>query len=1099
MSRKTKNDGIHLLKGSTILVSSLLLLASASSASANPGNGRRAEFRELRRQNPDMNRSALRERLNENRRRGDNTRVQVLPLVQGRDEIVNCVLQPSWLPKTMNHRDIRARGQSSQADSNGFKIELRKGLDLDLNSDSRNIVLGKNLFRDFESVRITIGDKEKTLGAGCQVSAAEYVAVKQVLAAGSQQISINEAGCATGGEVDLSALTAKHDVLRAANFVVAANVTTYGDFSKHSDFRLLGDLDNYGTIHALSTDGSVKHGTIAADNINNTTGATIHSDVDLTLEATGSLKNEGIISSNGSLTLTASTSVDNIGTIRAAGNVNLATPTVHNRGLTESRTGDININGDFDTNIDNTKGTLSAINGAINVRTPGYAGHFSSTVNGGDLLSKELNLNSGSGLASVSVNQLTGMVNETGNAAHVLAATTDLNIGTVCLTGDPTFFNSQGGISITGDITVSEALVIAGAGDISVSSNVDILAGNSNQGFDITLIAGAAITPVSGSDSPTVPPGTTGAISLSGKASKTGGSILLGNNVTVSAIADEAAPVGDNNGANINMFALAGKATGSGLIDLKAASIFTGGFGNGSNGNVVLVAGGKSDYAIETGVINTTGGAGTAGNLTVVTAQPVSSDKKLTIDYSAQGIRSGSQLVASSKTTKGAGIYTYQFVAGDDILLSGTGNFTAGGELYVQSELQADSFVFDAHSVVSGFNPGPIRSGDLTITSTIVGRLNEDLFVDTADVLNVNAKGDIVNITVVGAGAGGGPQVNLYGEDDVWISSLARPLNINSVTGMCIILQAPDFSNIGTVSASSELTIEKTSPTATPISGQFSSLDKLTLIDGGGGVGTSGAPVLLDNVGNFTGLGKNVFVRSVSKKETDFTIHAINTARVESVASMRLTDALADNGTFLAQVESGTLTVAGNVRASDGLTLQNTGTKSSSKISFAENSNVFTFAKSAGLGNVDISVGPTGSPLDNQGPFDNVTIQETGGGQVVINGPGVAADGPVTFTGSGGILTINNGFKEGNIALGANVAITADPPVPDGSPVNVIQGRLLDSKPNQFVITATQLVAPSSLVNQPAKILRVPLILQSDWSEHLINTQILDVKHASTL
>ena len=64
-----------------------------------------------------------------------------------------------------------------------------------------------------------------------------------------------------------------------------------------------------------------------------------------------------------------------------------------------SNSGNVNFASAADLVVNNNKGTISALNGAINVRDASYAGSGNSYVNGGDLLSRELNLNSGLGTA----------------------------------------------------------------------------------------------------------------------------------------------------------------------------------------------------------------------------------------------------------------------------------------------------------------------------------------------------------------------------------------------------------------------------------------------------------------------------------------------------------------------------------------------------------------------------------------------------------------------------------------------------------------------------------------------------------------------------
>src|SRR5262249_45284902 len=154
-------------------------------------------------------------------------------------------------------------------------VKLSSGVDLNLGATDTNITLGQNLFKRTDSVTINVGGEEKTFSAGSQVSSAEYIAVKQVLNGGGQTILIDASGRASGGQVDLSSITGTGDVIRASSLTIPENVTTYGMFGKGSEFRLTGNLDNYGSLYAVSH--GKESGSIHADDITNHEGALISS------------------------------------------------------------------------------------------------------------------------------------------------------------------------------------------------------------------------------------------------------------------------------------------------------------------------------------------------------------------------------------------------------------------------------------------------------------------------------------------------------------------------------------------------------------------------------------------------------------------------------------------------------------------------------------------------------------------------------------------------------------------------------------------------------------------------------------------------------
>ena len=280
-------------------------------------------------------------------------------------------------------------------------------------------------------------------------------------------------------------------------------------------------------MYVYSSSKNNNKGLLKADNITNEqTGliSTMLSDsqatehggaqapVNLSLEAADTFTNHGVIESSGELNITAGNVINsttagdgnNLSTIAGASgpvlnaisNIKISAPHVINNGLIQSTNANVSFDNAIasDLVIQNTGGTISALNGSINLRTPSYDGTFNTNLTGGDLLSQSLNINAGQGSADVYVDELTGVINETGLASHVSASTATLSLGSICLTGDPTYKNAAGNIVLTGDILVGEALTIIASGDITNSAPLTITAGNASSGFPITLIAGADIT-----------------------------------------------------------------------------------------------------------------------------------------------------------------------------------------------------------------------------------------------------------------------------------------------------------------------------------------------------------------------------------------------------------------------------------------------------------------------------------------------------------------------------------------------------------------------------------------------------------------------------
>ncbi len=86
------------------------------------------------------------------------------------------------------------------------------------------------------------------------------------MVAGGQTVRLDSDGRATGGSVDLSAMTAGNQTMKVEDLVVPVSVTASGDFGKGGDVRIQGDLINSGSINAYSSTGNV-NAIVRADNI----------------------------------------------------------------------------------------------------------------------------------------------------------------------------------------------------------------------------------------------------------------------------------------------------------------------------------------------------------------------------------------------------------------------------------------------------------------------------------------------------------------------------------------------------------------------------------------------------------------------------------------------------------------------------------------------------------------------------------------------------------------------------------------------------------------------------------------------------------------
>ncbi len=335
-------------------------------------------------------------------------------------------------------------------------------LDLDLTSGSSDIVLGTKLFKEIETVKIIVGGEEREYGAGSRVTPGEYVAIKSVLAGKEQTLTLDAQGTATGGTFELNGILNPH----VSELVVPEGVTGIDYFSSNHALGVRGDLINYGSIYGVSTDDRIRSGILfARDLINQGSGiiSTVlpesianlinneASDVSLSLVAYNNLTNQGTISSSGSLTLATATGEianTNPGTwvnpphepgmlypayvlwqpgpapiLSAAHDINIVsgTGTVTNSGNITATNGNVNISSNLpntNVNVYGDWGTVSALNGAINIRNPLYTGTDAVTMYGGDYFAQSLNIYSGNGTISGSIGKVPAKITTVGDSTY---------------------------------------------------------------------------------------------------------------------------------------------------------------------------------------------------------------------------------------------------------------------------------------------------------------------------------------------------------------------------------------------------------------------------------------------------------------------------------------------------------------------------------------------------------------------------------------------------------------------------------------------------------------------------------------------------------
>src|SRR5579875_3057328 len=507
-------------------------------------------------------------------------------------------------------------------------------VNMDLSSTARTVSS-----QTLAPVTIRVGGTALTVRPDTLLTPAEYVAVSQILKTGTQSIQIGALGAATGGRVLLSSGLMQN----VTNLVLPGGVTALYNFAGNPNLFLSGNLTNAGKLYAFSSAGGVSRGTVTATNIFNQPGALISSVVpstllanvanplphlNLVLNAVQNIYNAGQIISSGSLTMSAGGRIVNAlpagmsgpgPLIQAVNNVNLVSNNIFNSGLITSTLSNINVGPGLqqDLQIDNKLGTLSALQGAINFRDASFAG-----------------------AANVSAGQ-----------AHVTTATNNLVLGTMNLSGDPTFFNTSGNVSISSNMVFSgQDLSIVASGNVAtVASSLSINTSSStSNGGNILIVAGANAT----SDGTTL---TLTNSSLAAGGSSTGGKIDFVTS-PLSTFTSQGLSGGPGNAGNITLVAYAGSAAGSGTINLPTLNNLTvrsGGYGTGNNGNVTLIAGaspGAGTNSLSLGNINSTGGNSGTGNITLSAATPVISGGAINVNISTGTATGGSFTSGSTQT-----------------------------------------------------------------------------------------------------------------------------------------------------------------------------------------------------------------------------------------------------------------------------------------------------------------------------------------------------------------------------------------------------------------------------------------------------------------
>ncbi|MBX9692166.1 MAG: hypothetical protein K2Z81_07270, partial [Cyanobacteria bacterium] len=383
---------------------------------------------------------------------------------------------------------------------------------------------------------INLGTNTVTYNSTDMLTAAEMVAVRQVMATGQQFLQLNDQGVAIGGGLHLQ-YYAQNGL---GNLVIPEGVRASQNAAVLQSLNLTGNLTNGGTLNVFTTNPAVNAATINATNIYNNAGGLISSTLaNLNLNAINNIVNAGSILSSGNLSLTAGGSITNAsnisnvaaimqaannlslsaanivnqGTLAAQlGNINVATQQLNNYSIMQALTGNINIMNSLNPAAglriaQSETAVLSALNGSINFNVVDSGLKAIMDVNGGSLLAQGVGFNNGDGHLNVSIRDIAGSVDVNSGTADLAVShgTHGMNITSFNITGDPnlTFsgagnfsngaFNSLGGyvdINTTGSITFTGAIITTSSSGNATAGYVKLNAGTTITTLDITTNGG---------------------------------------------------------------------------------------------------------------------------------------------------------------------------------------------------------------------------------------------------------------------------------------------------------------------------------------------------------------------------------------------------------------------------------------------------------------------------------------------------------------------------------------------------------------------------------------------------------------------------------
>ena len=677
-------------------------------------------------------------------------------------------LSPLLTPKV--HAQSAGRPGATATTGNFANANLTN---LDLSSSSAavstknttpvNIVVGGSMQHG-----AVAGGTALTILPGQLVTPAQYLAVLGAMS-GQQTLLLNNQGAAFGGTTNLRSSSLQN----LTGLTVPAGVSLHAiGYNANTPLNVAGAVNIAGAMYNLQTAPNVM-AVLNMVNLNVAPGGLLTSNLPtgmsmpgvfgssgMQLNVSGNVVNQGTISSTGDVNISALGSVTNQSVSSAAlisgQNVNLSigSGSLVNSGLIQA-VQSLNINSpssSTDISINNTNGMLSAlgaggIQGIINIREDGAALELANVRVVGGELSAANGINVYGKNMDVNVDTISGAISNKGSTAHVSVSSGNLVLGDQTLSGDPTYFNNAGDVTV-GNITAASDVAVVASGNVTLNGDIQITQPDSS----ILVMSGADFT-------------TNGAGTGSNDTTTTltfTGSVNFGKSITMT-----------STGGSLST-------QGSGRITLAATGPINFGANTMSSesGDITIIA--RDGFFQSGGAITTNGQNLGEGNVNIQTAEVNIQAGSTILNGTPSALPSAGVLRTLPATLSdiNAPNGAVSISAGNQVSLNG--NITAGSSVSVS----ADSGALNLNGAITGASVSLVTGQKFTniMFDTFAGQIK----ATSGDVNFASSTGNVISIgsDINVVAVGGSVNFNLDGGFITMAGSGAKSINIQGDNGI---------------------------------------------------------------------------------------------------------------------------------------------------------------------------------------------------------------------------------------------------------------------------------------------------------------------------